>query len=226
MKNPTRVLNLASSILLGLLFLTSGNAYGEFTMVMEGTVVTGSLNGNDLANRDFVYSATITNPVDIDNVLSNNGAFVIDSASIDFGSSLVFDFGVNAGFFNWGISSDDFYAYIWDSVEPSTSTYLDGFGFAAYDAGLSGFDDSQLTNFGPYSEFDEGFTFNDQSVGIYERNNGLGDMLTLSRIGNSGTLTIAAIPEPGAVSACIGIFAGVALQRCRRVFPGRRRQTA
>lgn len=199
---------------LGIFLQSIDTAPAAVVVTMLGTVEEGSLNGTDLAGSFFSYEALINDTTDIDDVFPNTGTFVVDSARLDFGARGLYDFGAQPGFFNWGISGRNFYAYSVLNVDVPTTSYTDGFGFSDTDTSISGFDPAVLTDFGPYDQFDTSWTF-DTAAGPFTASNGLGDTIVMSRLGTSGILAVTAVPEPASGFALLCI-AGMGTLRRRR----------
>lgn len=195
--------------------INSSAARGEAVVSMFGTVQSGSLNGTDLAGADFVYGAVITDTTDLDDVFPDIGTFAVETAFLDFGGE-VFDFGSQESYFSWGLGDGNFYAGALLNVDVPTSTYTDGFNFSGSNATLTGFDPESLVDFGPFTDFDQSFTFN-TATGPFSATNDLGDQLILSGLSNSGGLlvTVTAIPEPSSFLT-LTLIGGISLIRVRR----------
>lgn len=82
---------------------------------------------------------------------------------------------------------------------------------------FANFDPTRLTNFGPYVQFDSGYTADsDNRFGPLVATNDFGDSLVMSDLFDSGTLTITAIPEPSSALFGTVMVAALFVRRRRR----------
>lgn len=205
-----------ATLLLGFTTMTPRIARSEVVIQMTGTVVEGNLNGVDLAGANFSYGGIVTNNTNIDDVFPGIGTFVVDTAFLDFGDRGFFDIGLQPSYFSWILQGETFSTFIGLSVNVETSEYQDGFSYRDVDANLPNFDASQLSNFGPYGGFDEGFVYGATDDPPLIARNDFGDLLTLNALSGSATLTITAIPEPSAVLFGSVVVAALCVRYRRR----------
>lgn len=198
----------------------ASTASSAIVVSMVGTVEEGNLNGVDLAGVEFAFGGIVNNNVNIDNVFPGIGTFVLDEAILDFGDRGFFDFGSQPSYFFWGTNTPlRFYAAVATNVDVATTLYGNAFGFFDTQpdpADFADFDPTRLTNFGPYTEFDNGYTSNaDNDFGPFSLENEFGDSIVMNDFANSGALFITTVPEPSAGLGIVAIFATTAFRRRR-----------
>ncbi len=210
MKNVTRSFS-AALVTASCLTFANVAAADSFMATITGSIAEGTLNTTDLAGREFVLTATLSDPTDLwPQVTLTAAAFAAEAATIHFGDSDAFDFDADQlAVIVASFGTDPTFQMGFTTNPPDPDNHnSNAIGYTDFSTTLPLFDANILQEIPFHDDFD-GFAVE----GPFTATNSSSDTLTITSLAAPppASIQIAAVPEPSSLallgSALLGLLA-------------------